>query len=63
MSKITAEMWEKARNKLSEVYRKHTYRKNYTDDFWLQGECCALIDRYDDGERSVELYNAIMELC
>lgn len=69
MRKITAEMWEKAIAKLNGTIAIVQERRNgkpvrarLYDDGWLH-ILGTLQDRYDDGERSIELYNAIMELC
>lgn len=70
MSKITAEMWEKAISKIN----RRTAMVQESRMFDRQGRLtlgeeaylhlmATLQDRYDDGERSIELYNAIMELC
>lgn len=59
MSKITAEMWWRAHSKLTKRQSKHERKEEYRQAYY----CEQLLDRYDDGERSIELYNAIMELC
>lgn len=69
ISVITAEMWEKAISNLHNTqYRQETKVRNMTvTPAWRNNATSlALIfelqDRYDDGERSIELYNAIMEV-
>lgn len=59
MSKITAEMWGMAEATVFHA-RLRYYDMGNVELFTI---ACNLYDRYNDGERSIELYSAIMELC
>ena len=68
MSKITEDMWKKAISKAQEIicnYLEYYIVNDYVNVF-LAGKAeklTKLRHRYKQGERSTELYNAIMELC
>lgn len=69
MSKITAEMWEKAiniaQNRIQELETNHLGGSMYDTLVFIvsSGRFAPLRDRYNAGERSIELYNAIVEFC
>lgn len=58
MSKITAEMWATAEATVFHA-RLHFFDKNKVE---LYAKADDLYDRYKKGERTEELYNAIMSL-
>lgn len=55
MTEITNEMWRKAMGSCWNVYQEALYPITRKAAY-------KFIERYDNGERSVSLYNAIMEL-
>lgn len=58
--KITKDMWEKALEHL-ETMKQAAIEIGWTGIFYIQG-CNELKQRYNDGERTKELYNEIMDL-
>lgn len=59
LGKITPDAWRKAARKLKELKERLT---DSIDDYFLKSEMEALRVRYNDKERTPELFNAIMSL-
>ena len=60
MSKITKEMWDKAIQHLKYM-KQQGINLGFTGIFYVQG-CNELEKRYENGERTKELYDEIMNL-